>query len=128
MAATRPSQIATNALYVNIADVRTAIFNEDGTAAAWANAAPAATPLTSAGQVFRDMGKTVYLPAPTTPNAVAMQETILRKVQWIPSGSNDFFGTGGADANGFYTGYISLGGQTYAGGGPAATIKFARAN
>jgi len=122
------SKVATNALYVNIASVTTSIFNEDGSAAGWAAAAPAATPLASAGQVFRDMGKTVYLPAPTTPNAVAMQSTILRKVQWIPSGSVDFYGTGGGDSNGFFTGYISLGGQTYAGGGPAATIKFVRAN
>jgi hypothetical protein len=123
------SKVATNALYVNIASVTTSIFNEDGTVAGWANAAPAATPLASAGQVFRDMGKTVYLPAPTTPNAVAMQSTILRKVQWIPQNSTaDFYGTGGGDANGFFTGYISLGGQTYAGGGSGATIKFARAN
>jgi hypothetical protein len=123
------SKVPTNALYVNIADVTTSIFNADGTAASWANAAPAATPLASAGQVFRDMGKTVYLPG--TPNAVAMQSTILRKVQWLaaPAATNyDFYGTGGTAANGFFSGYISLGGQTYAGGGAAGAIKFARAN
>ena len=123
------SKVATNALYVNIADVRTAIFNADGvTPVSWASAAPAATPLTSQGQVFRDLGKTVYAPAPTVPNAVAMQSTILRKVQWIPSGNVDFYGIGGTAANEFFTGYISLGGQTYAGGGAAGTIKFVRAN
>jgi hypothetical protein len=77
------------------------------------------------------MGKTVYLPAPTAPNAVAEQSTILRKVQWIPQNWGGFYGTGGAAGtvgSEFYTGYISLGGQTYAGGGAAGTCVFARAN
>jgi hypothetical protein len=134
MAAARPSQIATNALYVNIAACQSTIFDENGNNAAWVTTTGVGAPagvLLSAGQTFRDMGKTVYLPSPTTPNAIAMQSTILRKVQWIPSGSFDFYGIGGAAGSvgtEFFTGYIPLGGQTYAGGGASGTCVFARAN
>jgi len=127
-----PAQVPRNALYVNIAATSNAnIFNADGSKVAWNASGPAASTLNTAGGVFRDMGKTVYLPAPTAPNAVAEQSTILRKVQWIPQNWGGFYGTGGAAGtvgSEFYTGYISLGGQTYAGGGAAGTCVFARAN
>jgi hypothetical protein len=134
MAAARPSQIATNALYVNIAACQSTIFDESGNKAAWVTTAGvgnSAGVLLSAGQTFRDMGKTVYLPSPTTPNAIAMQSTILRKVQWIPSAAFGFYGTGttgGSVGTEYFTGYIPLGGQTYAGGGAVGTCVFARAN
>ena len=122
------SQAAPNALYVNIANCSSFIFDETGVQATWANHLGL---ISSPGAVFRDMGKTLYLPSPTTPNAVAMQSTILRKVQFIPQGVKGYYGTGGeAGTVGteFYTGYIPIGGLTYAGGGAAGTCVFARAN
>lgn len=122
------SQVARNALYVNIANCSSFIFDASGNQAAWANHLGL---LSSPGAVFRDMGKTVYLPAPTTPNAVAEQSTILRKVQFVPQGGAGFYGTGGAAGTvgtEYFTGYIPLGGQTYAGGGAAGPCVFARAN
>ena len=94
------SQVARNALYVNIASVSGKLFNADGTA----NTALATVVGSGTGNVFRDMGKNAYLPAPTTPNAVAMQSTILRKVQFVPQGTTlGFYGTGGAAGNGART-------------------------
>ena len=95
--------------------------------------------ITTAGALFRDMGKTLYLPAPTAGSAVGAQSTILRKIKLVPSGANAYYGTGGAAGTvgtEFDTGYIHLGGQTYAGGAgfgsgvgyTAAPTVFARAN
>jgi hypothetical protein len=69
--------------------------------------------------VLRDMGKYVYLPAP----AGASQSTILRKVQLVPSGAQGYYGVGGAagTATEYFTGYISLGGQSFGGGNGVAT-------
>ena len=108
------SKVTTNALYVNIASASGKVFTATGDAASL----PAGALTT--GNVYRDMGKNLYLPAPTTPNAVGMQSTILRKVQWVPQAGAGYYGTGGPSGtvgSEFFTCYISLGGQTYAGGG-----------
>ena len=145
MSASRNSrQVTANALYVNIAACQSSIYNETGARATWvptAGVGAASGALTAAGALFRDMGKTIYLPAPTTASAVGAQSTILRKVQYIPSGVLGYYGTGGASGtvgSEFFTGYIQLGGQTYAGGAGVgsgvglangvAPIVFARAN
>ena len=131
-------QIANNALYVNIASCVSTIYDVNSTwptKASWVTVSTVVTALnTPGGAVFRDMGKTVYLPAPTTPNAVAAQSTILRKVQFIAgspqSGGGGYYGTGGPSGtvgSEFYTGYIQLAGQTY-GGGVGGPMAFARAN
>ncbi len=129
------SQIPVNALYVNIADVRSTIFAADGlTKAAWVTS-PGLGLSTLGGALFRDMGKTVYVPDPTVPTSVGSQSTILRKVQLVTG----YYGTGAAAggaaagaAGEYFTGYIKLGGQTYGGGGdPAAAgaaYGFVRAN
>lgn len=125
----RASQVPTNALYVNIAAAQSSIFNADGaTRAPWVSQFGSLS--TAATSLFRDMGKTVYVPDPTVPTSVGSQSTILRKVQLV----SGYYGTGGASgtASEYYTGYIKLGGQTYGGGGdpaPAAgAYCFARAN
>jgi hypothetical protein len=133
-------QVGANALYVNIASASNLIYDATGARAAWATGTPAlSNGITSAGALFRDMGKTLYLPAPTTASAVGAQSTILRKIQLVPSGANGYYGTGGASGTvgtEFLTGYIQIGGQTYAGGAgvgsgvgyTAAPTVFARAN
>lgn len=132
-------QIPTNALYTNIVDVRSSIFTEAGVPVTWTGAVPYPTSLsTIGGALFRDMGKTVYLPSPTAYSAVGSQSTIMRKVQLVTG----YYGTGAAEtgtaaAGGsgeYFTGYIKLGGQTYGGGGDPASaargsaIGFVRAN
>ena len=132
-------QVTANALYVNFASASNLIYDETGARASWATGAQAqSNGITTAGALFRDMGKNLYLPAPTTASAVGAQSTILRKVQLVPLGGNAYYGTGGASGTvgtEFDTGYIQLG-QTYAGGNgvgsgvgyTAAPTVFARAN
>jgi hypothetical protein len=126
-----PRQIAPNALWTNFASASNLIFDSNGTVVSWATGGPAvSTGVASAGALFRDMGKVVYLPAPTVPSSVGEQSTILRKVQLVATGTNGYYGTGGSAGTvgtEFYTGYIRVGGQTYGGGNGAATV-FARAN
>lgn len=117
------SQVPSNKLYINIASVASTIVDTNLTTCAWVTGK---TALANAGQaVFRDLGKTVYLPDPTNGSAsIGAQSTILRKVQWVPSGVAGSYGTGGASGTvgtEFYTGYIQLGGQTYGGGNGVAT-------
>lgn len=134
-----PRQVAINALYTNIVDVRSSIFTAAGLPVTWTGVVPAPTSLsTIGGALFRDMGKTIYLPDPTVGSSVGSQSTIMRKVQLVTG----YYGTGaaasGTGAAGgsgeFFTGYIKLGGQTYGGGGdPSASgtgsiIGFVRAN
>lgn len=112
------AQIPANKLYINVAAIHSTIY--DGTVdeqgalvkAPWVTEVAALQ--TAGGAILRDMGKYVYLPAP----GGASQSTILRKVQLVPSGALGYFGTGGdaGTATEYFTGYISLGGQTYAGG------------
>ena len=104
----------TTAMYINVASVYNKIYDSNGAIASWAHpgAGDFSNALATAGaSVFRDMGKTIYLPANST---VSSQSTILRKVQLVPAGAN--YGTGGNVANDFYTGYIRIGGQSYGGG------------
>lgn len=112
------------------------IFDASGNVLDWCTAGSATIDLSTTGAVLlRDMGKTVYLPNPTSPTFAGSQSTILRKVQLIPSGMNGYYGTGAAasgsaaaGASGeYYTGYIPLGGLTY-GGGTGIPAKVARLN
>ena len=141
----RPGQVPANALYTNIVDVRSTIFTATGTPALWTGqaqttgASVTGVNLSSiGGALFRDMGKTVYLPDPTVAASVGSQSTILRKVQLVVG----YYGTGAAaagtaaagGAGEYFTGYIKLGAQTYGGGGDPASaatgsaIGFVRAN
>jgi hypothetical protein len=66
------------------------------------------------------MGKTVYIPDPTSSNAGPSISCILRKVQLItnsPDGVGASLTTGTDPATGgYYTGYIKLAGNTFGGG------------
>lgn len=128
-------QIAPNALYVAVgANVSSLIRDPTGTSTVgWATGATAGQ--CAIGSLYRDMGKTIYVPSPNTPNALGSQSTIYRKVQLVPTSTFGLYGTGGAatgdNMGEFFTGYIPLGAQTYgggAGGTGAATPYFARAN
>ena len=131
-----PRQVPVNALYTNITDCRSTIFTATGGVVTWTGQAAHLYPnnLSSiGGALFRDMGKTVYLPDPTVPASVGSQSTIMRKVQLVTG----YYGTGAASTgNGaagasgeYFTGYIKLGGQTYGGGGdPTGSGGFVRAN
>lgn len=131
-----PRQVPANALYTNIVDVRSTIFTAAGAPALWTGQAYGVSLSTIGGALFRDMGKTVYLPDPTVPASVGSQSTIMRKVQLVTGyyGTGAFAGQAGPGNSGeYFTGYIKLGGQTYGGGGdPAAVvgsaIGFVRAN
>ncbi len=130
------SQMSANKLYINIASMNDGILDASGNVLDWCAANSATIDLSTTGAVLlRDMGKTVYLPNPTTPTSIGSQSTILRKVQLIPSGINGYYGTGAAAAGSaaagasgeYYTGYIPLGGLTY-GGGTGIPAKVARLN
>jgi hypothetical protein len=112
------AQVPANKLYINTASIASTIYTEAGAVASWVTGV---TQLANAGQaILRDMGKTVYLPDNTTSAAGPFQSTILRKVQMVvpsqPGGMADNSGAGT-----YYTGYIRMGGQTYAGADAAAT-------
>jgi hypothetical protein len=131
-----PSQIPVNALYTNIVDCRSSIFDVTGLSVAGWVTTPGLGLSTVGGALFRDMGKTVYVPDPTVPASVGSQSTVMRKIQMVTG----YFGTGAAPSGvaapggalEYYTGYIKLGAQTYGGGGdpaPAAgAFDFVRAN
>lgn len=125
-----PRQIAPpNALYVALVSSGSLIFDNTGSnTPSWAQVSTLVAP----GALFRDMGRTLYVPAPTTPSVVGAQSTILKKVQLIPAGAAGYYGTGGSSntANGteFFTGYIAVGGQTFGGGTGATAVGFVRAN
>jgi hypothetical protein len=113
------NQVPANKLYVNLVNIQSQIVDTNLSTIAWTSAIG-----TTAGSVvLRDMGKTVYLPNPTASSSANGQSTILRKVQWVPTGTNGVYGTGAGSASAaaggaqeYYTGYIRLGGQTYGGG------------
>ena len=116
------SQVNTNALYINLVNIQSQIVDANLSTVAWAAGVSALT--TPGAAVLRDMGKTVYLPDPTASSSANGVSSILRKVQYVPSGAAGVYGTGaaasGAGAAGgaqeFYTGYIRLGAVTYGGG------------
>ncbi len=111
-----PAQIPANKLYINIAGIQSTIYDEAGANATWVTQVGALS--TIGAVVLRDMGKYVHLPG--SASGAAAQSTILRKVQLVASGAQGVNGTG-YDGSGYYTGYISLGGQTYGGGNGVAT-------
>jgi hypothetical protein len=120
------SQVPTNKLYVNIAAIQSSIFDATLIPATWVTNLGALGALSTPGNaLLRDMGKTVYLPAPSG----AQQSTVLRKIQLVANSISGNFGTGGtADVTGeYFTGYIELGGQTY-GGGNGTPARVARLN
>lgn len=124
--------LASSAYYINVGDLRGAIFGYNPTAgavtfstAAWTSAAPAANlALTfiqsslalAGGTVLRDMGKTVVSSLRT-----------FRKVQFVYPNQPSTFGVAGAAATNnvdYFTGYIELG---FEGNGTAARVaKFGR--
>lgn len=121
-----PAQIPINKLYINTGMIQSSIY--DGTSnltrAAWVENLNPLTLSTAGAAVLRDMGKSVYLPGV----AGASQSTVLRKIQLVPSGLLGTYGTGGAsgtEGTEFFTGYISIGGQTFGGGDgtPAAVAR-----
>ncbi len=129
-----PRQVPVNALYTNIVAAQSSVYDASGLGrAGWVSAVGALS--TPGAALFRDMGKTVYVPSPTVPTSAGSQSTILRKVQLVTG----FYGTGAPATNGiagapgstteYYTGYIKLGAQTYGGGGdPVGSGGFVRAN
>ena len=133
-----PAQVPVNALYTNIIPVNSSIFDASGLARAGWVTSQTYILSTAGAALFRDMGKTVYVPDPTVPTSVGSQSTILRKVQLVTGyyGTGAAAGQAGAGNSGeYFTGYIKLGGQTYGGGGDpngtaagANPIGFVRAN
>ena len=115
------ASVPANKLYINITGIQSSIVDTNLSSVAWVTQVGALS--TAGAALFRDMGKTVYLPDPTSLSSANGQSTILRKVQYVPTGANGVYGTGGsANANAaagvpeYYTGYIRLGGQTFGGG------------
>lgn len=125
------SQVPINKLYITTAAVQSTIYSEPSTTATalspvtWANNTVGISLSTATGGlILRDMGKNVYF---GSANNGASQSTILRKVQLV---TNAGTGTGmgsTSEAGEYFTGYISLGGQTY-GGGDASRTAVVRLN
>ena len=127
-----PAQIPANKLYVNFLNAASTITDTNGNLVPWLTVGSGSESYVALGQVstpgaaiLRDMGKNVYAPNPTVPSAIGSQSTIYRKVQLVTQGANGYYGTGGNVT--YFTGYISLGAQTYGGGnggavGPAGTV------
>ena len=135
------AQIPSNKLYVNIGDARSTITDINlSTPSILGAPGVVATALTTAGLcILRDMGKTVYLPAPSAvgTSAVGGISTVLRKVQIVPNTATigGSYGVGGPISVGgvpdAYTGYIQIGALTYGGGNGVGTlgpIRFVRLN
>ena len=129
------AQVPSNKLYVNIAACQSSIFTSTGTTkAAWVTNVSAAVQLATAGSaIFRDLGKTLYLPSPTaTPvSGAGGISTVFRKVQLIPAFTAGTFGTGGANAGSevdYFTGYIQLGALQQGGGGNGSPVTIVRLN
>jgi hypothetical protein len=130
------NQIPANKLYINVVNVVSTIVDSNNNPVPWAVVPAVAYALSTPGAaVFRDMGRDLFRPNPNVPTAVGSQSSILRKVQLVTNGSSTtsngvggsglvggYNGTGNngscvaGSATDFYTGYIRLGGQTYAGG------------
>ena len=118
-----PAQIPANKLYVNFLNAASTITDTNGNLVPWLTVGSGSESYVALGQVstpgaaiLRDMGKNVYAPNPTVPSAIGSQSTIYRKVQLVTQGANGYSGTGDNGNLTYYTGYISLGAQTYGGG------------
>jgi len=128
------AQVPPNALYTNLVNCISSIVDSNNNVVPWV-VAPVAGSLSTAGAaVLRDMGRNLYRPDPNVATSVGSQSTIFRRVQFIPPGTNGYYGTGdnstavaGSDTD-FYCGYIKLGGQTYGGGGSGVIPGFVRSN
>ena len=118
------AQLPANKLYTNLAGIQSTIYNEDGaTLASWVTDSLAAGLQTANSAILRDMGKTVYRPA-NEASGSPFQSTILRKVQLVVAGDGGMGSVGGS----YFTGYIKMGGQTYAGASDITFAKVARLN
>ena len=132
------AQVPSNKLYVNLSNAQAFVFTSSLGVPTWISAQPAASTISTAlgttgNAIFRDLGKTLYLPSPTaTPvSGAGGISTVLRKVQLVPTGLNGVYGTGGYNAgtdNDYYTGYIQLGALQQGGGGNGVPAKFVRLN
>ena len=138
------AQSPSNKLYVNILDARSTItdINQStlyGSAANQLGSNILGLLSTPGACILRDMGKTVYLPAPSqvATSAVSSISTVLRKIQIVPTTGSGLgsYGVGGAISAGgvpdAFTGYIQIGALTYGGGNGVGTlgpIKFVRLN
>jgi hypothetical protein len=140
-------QVPANKLYVNIGSVYfSSIYTSSMTTPTWLTGTASGTAITgvytstlssilnTAGSaIFRDLGKTLYVPSPnpTPVGAVPGISTVLRKVQLVPAGTLGTYGVGGP-ASGletdYFTGYIQLGGLQQGGGGNGMLSKFVRLN
>jgi hypothetical protein len=109
-----PAQMPANKLYTNLVPAQSSITDTLGNVLPWVVRVGALS--TPGAAVLRDLGKTVYQPNPTLYNVLGSQSTIYRKVQLVTQGSQGYYGTGSDSNLNYYTGYISLGGQTYGGG------------
>jgi hypothetical protein len=119
--------IPPNKLWTNLAGIQSSIVDSNNNPAPWVVAPLAQGLVTPGGAVLRDMGRDIYLPNPNVPTAVGSQSSIFRRVQLVVSSIGGYYGTGdvnvavaGSDTD-YFTGYIRLGGQTYAGGGGPPT-------
>lgn len=115
-----PAQIPANKLYITVGNCSSTIYTATGTLVPWFSTT--GLNLSTAGAaVFRDMGKTVYLPDPTVASSSGSISTVLRKVQLVtnqPVGTGANADSAAAGAAGeYYTGYVMLPGNTYGGGG-----------
>ena len=114
--------------YINIGDMRAKIYGYTPTAgatnfstASWCNGTPSllSTSLSVAGNIFKDMGKTIV-----------SSNRVFRKVQYVVSTPS--FSTGGVagksgttpNVEDYYTGYIELGFDGT--GAPAPVAHFGR--
>ena len=119
--------IPPNKLWTNLASIASSIVDSNNNPAPWVVAPLAQGLVTPGGAVLRDMGRDIYLPNTNVPTAVGSQSSIFRRVQLVVSTTGGYYGTGdvnvavaGSDTD-YFTGYIRLGGQTYAGGGGPPT-------
>jgi len=115
-------QIPANKLYINLVPMQSTIVDSNNNPVPWVVASVAGSLSTVGAAVLRDMGRNVYIPDPNLASAVGAQSTVLRRVQFVPTGTNGYYGTGDNGAAGagsesdYLCGYVRLGAQTYAGG------------
>lgn len=116
-------QTKSNTMYINVAGIQSTIVDENLNRVSWVLQVPAVS--TPGAVVLRDMGKTIYVPDLASGVPIS---TILRKVQFVPSGGHGANGVGSGSgdaapggAQEYYTGYIRLGGLTYGDGDGLAT-------
>jgi len=131
-------QVPSGKLYVNLSNAQAFVYTSTLGVPTWISGQIATSTISTAlgttgGAVFRDLGKTLYVPYPSISSVGAVPgiSTVLRQVQLIPTGTNGTYGAGGP-ASGldtdYYTAYIQLPGLQQGGGGNGAPVKFVRLN